>query len=164
MEEAKTLNFPTRFPKINSNDRQKSVSDHERTFRRWKKLQRSSISASREKSEGKVENSPHVPKSATAVLSGLLALIARKAIVEVLARRRLVPLCVGLLTTTVAAGARGTTVSHGLSAVSGRRLGLGPSVAWLLAWAVRTCRNISHRPRRKRFAGAPTTTVLIKVG
>jgi hypothetical protein len=40
---------PTRFPKINSNDCLKGSSDHEKTFRRWKKLQRSSVSVGRKR-------------------------------------------------------------------------------------------------------------------
>src|SRR5690349_12326268 len=45
----RTKEAPTRSPKINSNDCVKGSSDHEKTFRRWKKLQRSSISVGRKK-------------------------------------------------------------------------------------------------------------------
>lgn len=49
-----------------------------------------------------------------------LTLVTRETVVEVLARGRLVPLRVGLLSTTIAASARGTAVAHGLSTIAGR--------------------------------------------
>ncbi len=75
-----------------------------------------------------------------------LTLVARKAVVEVLALGRLVPLLrVGLLATAVATGARRTAaVTHGLATVTGGGLGLGATVARLLArTAVRACGRVS---------------------
>lgn len=75
--------------------------------------------------------------------AGLLALVAREAVVEVLRGGWLVPLGVGgLLTAAVSASAGRALglVSHRLSAVASRRLRLGARVAGLLAGAaIRTC-------------------------
>ena len=99
---------------------------------------------------------------------GRLTLVAREAVVEVLALGRLVPLLrVGLLlATAVAAGARrAAAVAHGLAAVAGGRLGLGAAVARLLArTAVRTYGGVSKRaPRSNSIVGIPTA-VLVEIG